>query len=583
MTPALLYSTQSDPTQQQSTPEEVDWSESELNEPRTSYRHHQRNTKPLNFEDTESQLGWDGTHPDPDSYSSYQEARFTTGQAVPYRRGYLEDFADPLQQRGHPKRNPPPQYFGPNDPQGFDQQPQIPTMNYHGVPPHPGAYPMYAPPMRPHPPAHYPGGRRNSMGGPRPMGLPPPPIDPYGPYYVPHPGPIHPHPYDATPRSHAFTGPRPQPAFPSRRKDYYTQYPAPQELFEGHHAERSVPKPKKQPKPKQEKTHKRITTDNELEEMKRGLEDLEVRQQQVHNELKAQQKREKKKASEAALQASVVRQVRKTVRKELENGVSAQLRDIDMRSELSRRMLRSDVGSRGFSTPVPSVYDERDTGAIIQAAIMETLKVVHGQSRSDLGGFQAPHRPTHRRAASEVPLSAGGYPPPRDCDTAATTSSNPFIPNQSPFGQPPYQGPDPQQRHAGKPEAYWTGRVRKSRTRRESYIEPQVQGDMNVPLRGGLSPGDSGYASPEPLRAERPCNRSSARKVSFREGNGIARPRCEDLGGGEEDGWPEDEFEAPEHPPRRARTYRTVVPGHPDYIIQVKPPPAPPPPEFGYT
>ncbi|KAK1721213.1 hypothetical protein CaCOL14_003164 [Colletotrichum acutatum] len=589
MVSALPYSSQSDPTQQEGIPEDTDWSESEPDVTRRSFRHHQRHTNPAdNFEDLASQFAWDGTYADPDSLSTHHEARFATGQTVPYRRGHLEGFADPSRHRSPPNRNPPPP--GLNDPQGFGQQPQVPGMNYHGVPPpppppHPGVYPMHAPPMPHYTPAPRTTGWRNSMGGPRPMGPPPStypqPIEPYGPYYAPYQGPAPLHPYAATPRSHAnYTGPRPQTTFPRQRKDHYPQYPAPPEPVEEYYAEASAPKPKKQPKLRQEKPPKRTIRDDEIEEMKRGMEDLAFRQQQVHDGLKARERRERKKASEAALKASLVKEVTKTVRKEFQNGANAQLRDIDMRSESSRRMLRSDIGSRGFSTPVPSVYDDHETGSIIQATVMETLRAVNGQSRSDLGGFQAPRRPSHRRAASEVPYSGGGYPPPpRDRDTAATT--NPFMPNQTNYGQAPYQGLDPQQRQAQRSEAYWTGRVRKSRTRSENHSGQQLQGDTNVPLHGSLSPGDSGYASPEPLRSERPHGQLRARKVSFRDSDGVSRPRREDVRSEEVVDWSEDDIEVPEHRQRRTRTYRTVAPGHPNFTIEVREPP-PTAPEVGH-
>ncbi|EXF84050.1 hypothetical protein CFIO01_04910 [Colletotrichum fioriniae PJ7] len=584
MVSALPHSSQSGPTQQEGFPEDTDWSESEPDVARRSFRHHQRHTDPVdNFEDLASQFAWDGTYADPDNLSTHHEARFATGQTVPYRRGHLEGFADPSRHRAPPNRNPPPP--GPNDPQGFSQQPQGPAMNYYGVPhppppPHPDVYSMHAPPMPHYTQAPHTAGWRNSMGGPRPVGPPPStypsPNEPYGSYYVPHQGPVPPHPYAATPRSHAYyTGPRPQTTFPRQRKDHYPRYPAPQEPLEEYYPKASAPKSKKQPKPRQEKPPKRTIRDDEIEEMMRGMEDLAFRQQQVHDGLKAQERRERKKASDAAL----ARQVKKTVRKELENNAGA-LRDLDMRSELSRRILRSDIGSKGFSTPVPSVYDEQDTGSIIQATAMEILKAVHGQSRSDLGGFQAPHRPSHRRAASEVPYSGGGYPPPpRDLDTGAT--SNPFIPNQTIYGQTPYYRPDLRQRQAQKPETYWTGTVRKSRTRSESHSRPHVQGDTNVPLRGSLSPGDSGYASTEPLRSGRPHGQPRARKVSFRDNDGASRPRRVDVRSEEEVDWSEDEVEVLEPPQRQTSTYRTVAPRHPNFTIEVRQPP-PTAPEVGH-
>ncbi|KAG7049996.1 hypothetical protein JMJ77_0012752 [Colletotrichum scovillei] len=584
MVSALPYSSQREPTQQEDIPEETDWSESEPDVTRRSYRQHQRHTEPVgNFEDLSSQFAWDGTYADPDSLSPHHEARFATGQTVPYRRGHLEGFADPSRHRGPP---PP----GPDEPQGFSQQPQGPAMNYHGVPPpppppHPGVYPMHAPPMPHYTPAPHTAGWKNSMGGPRPMRPPPstypPPIEPYGPYYVPHQGPVHPHPYAATPRSHAYnTGPRPQTALPRQRKNHYPQYPAPQEPVEGYYEEASAPKSKKHPKPRQEKPPKRSSRDDEMEEMKRGLEDLAFRQQQVHDVWKAQERRERKKASEAALKASLVKEVTKTVRKEFQNGANAQLRDIDMRSESSRRMLRSDIGSRGFSAPVPSVYDDQDTGSIIQATVMETLRAVRGQSLSDLGGFQAPHRPSHRRAASELPYSGGGHPPlPGDSDPTAT--NNPFMPNRTIYGQPPYQGPDPQQRQAQRSEAYWTGTVRKPRARSGSHSGPQLQRDTNMPLHGSLSPGDSGYASPEPLRSERPHGQSRARKVSFRDSDGASRPRHEHVRDEQAVDWSEDEVEVLGHPQRQRRTYTTGAPGRPNFTIEVMGPP-PTAPEVGH-
>ncbi|KAK1452379.1 hypothetical protein CCUS01_10870 [Colletotrichum cuscutae] len=584
MVPALPYSSRREPTPQGDIPEDIDWSESEPDVTRRSYRQHQRHTEPVdNFEDLASQFAWDGTYADPDSLSPHHEARFATGQTVPYRRGHLEGFADPSRHRGPPNRKPPPP--GPNEPQGFSQQPEGPAMNYYRVPPpppppHPGVYPIHAPPMPYYTPVPHTAGWKNPMGGPRPMGPPPstypPPIEPYGSYYVPHQGPVHSHPYAATPRSHAYyTGPRPQTTFPRQHKDHYPPYPAPQQPVEGYYEEASAPRSKKQPKPRQEKPHKRTSRDDDIEEMKRGIEDLAFRQQQVDDGWKAQERRERKKASDAAL----IRQVKKTVRKELENNASA-LRDIDVRSELSRRLLRSDIGSRGFSTPAPSVYDEPDAGPIIQATAKEILKAVRGQSLSDLGGFQAPHRPSHRRAASEVPYSGGSHPPlPRDSDAAAT--SNPFMPNQTIYGQPPYQGPDPQQRQAQKSEAYWTGTVRKSRTRSGSHSGPRFQGDTNTPLHGSLSPGDSGYASPEPLRSERPFDQLRARRVSFRDSDGASRPRREDVRGEEVVDWSEDEVEVPGHPQRRTRTYRTGAPGQPNFTIEVRGPP-PTAPEVGH-
>ncbi|KAK1691116.1 hypothetical protein BDP55DRAFT_649614 [Colletotrichum godetiae] len=579
MTPALPYSTQSDQGQQQSTPEETDWSESELNERRTSYRHHQRNTKPLdNFEDTASRLGWDGTHPDPDSYSSYQEARFTTGQAVPYRRGYLEDFADPLQRRGHPKRNPLPQHSGPNDPQRFDQHPKIPTMNYHGVPHYPGTYPMYAPPMRFHPPVPHHGGWRNSMGGPRAMRPPPPPIDPYGPYYVPHPEPIHPHPYDALPHIHALTGPRKQPFFPIRRKDHRTQYAAPQESFEGYYADTTALEPKKQPKPRQNKALKQTTEPTCDQECWNAVEDLYKRLDDRDVKEKARREKEKQRAAATALKASLARQVQRTMRKELDRA-NAQLRDIDLRSESSRRILRSDIGSRVFATPVPSVHDDRDSEPLVRSTVIETLRELKIPSQLDLGGYHTPDRPSHRRAVSDVHLSGGYRPLPRHWNTAPTTSSNLFISNQPSFGQPSQQEVDLQQ---GRDEAFWAGRPptsKKARQRRERTFVPEIQRDMNAPLWGGLSPGDSGYGSPGPLRPERPRSGFRTRKVSFEDNGGTSRPRREDLRGDEAGIWPEDESDAPVYLQKRPQRYPTTVP-HPLFDITVVHPPVPQPERY---
>ncbi|KAI3528022.1 hypothetical protein CSPX01_16545 [Colletotrichum filicis] len=141
MVSALPYTSQREPIQQEDIPEDIDWSESESDVTRRSYRQHQRHTEPVdNFEDLASQFAWDGTYADPDSLSPHHEARFATGQTVPYRRGHLEGFADPSRHRGPPNRKPPPP--GPNEPQGFSQQPEGPAMNYYGVPP---------PPPPPHP------------------------------------------------------------------------------------------------------------------------------------------------------------------------------------------------------------------------------------------------------------------------------------------------------------------------------------------------------------------------------------------------------------------------------------------------
>ncbi|KXH68954.1 hypothetical protein CSAL01_09197 [Colletotrichum salicis] len=452
-------------------------------------------------------------------------------------------------------------------------------MNYHGVPPHLGAYPMYAPPMRSYPPVPHPGDWRNSMGGPRPMGPPPPPIDPYGPYYVPHPGPIYPYPYDATPRSHAFTGLRQQPFFPIRRKDHRTQYVAPQESFEGYYADTSAPKPKKQPKPRQHEALKQTTKPpydqecwNVVEGLYKILDDRDIKE-------KARKKKAKERAAATALKASLARQVQRTMRKELDRA-NAQLRDIDLRSESSRRILRSDIGSRGYATPVQSVYDDRDSEPLVRSTVIETLRELNIQSQSDLGGYQTPDRPSHRRAVSDIHLSGGGHRPlPRHWDTASTPSSNLFMSNQSSFGQPPHQEFDLQQE---QDEAFWAGRPpasKKARQRRKSPSGPEIRSGINTPLWGSLSPGDSGYGSSGPLRPERPRSGFRTRKVSFQDAEGTSRPRREDLGGEKAGIWPEGESDAPDYLQKRPQRYPIAVP-HPLFDITVVHSPVPRPERY---